>query len=888
MLFDFEEFSTNPESVPIGWRVGQDGPGRDRPGFPIFNKPSLDYEVAHAGTGSVRLPTRGGSTSLVVEQGVIPVFPDADYRVSAMVRTEGLRSARAFVEACLLDAAGAVIEESRRRSTAIRTDGPWAEAGVTLWGEWPQAAFVRIELLVLQAQDFESGLPGYGRVWPTDVSGAAWFDDVRVIQQPRITLTTGAAGNVVARPSVPSIQILARDLAGEELEAECRVYDVSGRVVASTSRVMRQGRWSEAWIPAITDLGWYRAVVEVRSGNERIGHGVLDFAWLPPEPRPNGRPGGFGAVLTGASAAPSTEAAQAMQAAGLEHLTVSVWSSELTEAAMGALVDRFGELLGALRSLRGRVGFALPVVPRELAEILGIREEQVERALASQPAIWSPYLDPLLDHYGQNVARWQVGQVGDESAFGSPTFDRDLAAMDAGLSRLVPGPVLVVPWRSDREMPSAPDVGNAEYSVLIAGATAPEGVQRVVEGWLSGRGAPGAEGSSQARAASFVFEPFDIARFGARAAVGDLVKRTVFAWAGSGVDDPTLALADPWTGGEHRRSPLMPRPELAVWRNLRDRLRGRRIVGELPMVPGTRCFILAPRGDGSEAGALGALVAWNEWAAPADAHVDAMLTLGPVRVIDPFGNERLVEPITQMRGELPARHHRIDLTDVPVFIEGIDVALATLQASFRIEPDTMHTQATPRDIELVLTNPWPTPLAGRAFIVEPGGPAEDGTRDRSWRIEPRSFDFEALPGQEARMPLSVLMREFEESGPKRWIIDLRIAGREDLGWITVSAALEVGLEGVELRISTRVLGSDVEVEITVANTRPTPVDLDATVFAPGFPRERRSIGQIMPRTQVSRRFTYADGAAVLSGQKITASVRETDTGSRLNAASTVP
>lgn len=883
--FDFEEFATNPELVPMGWRVGQDGPGRERPGFPIFNTPELDYDVAFAGQGSVRLPIRGGSTSLYVETGVIPVFPDADYRVSAMVRTEGLRAARAFVEASLLDARGQVIEASRRRSQPVHTGGPWAEASVTLWGEWPEAAFVRIELIVLQAAEYQPGSPGYGRVWPVDVSGAAWFDDVRVIQQPRITLATGAPGNLVTRPATPSIEILARDVAGETLEAICRVYDVSGRVVATTGRSISEGRWQETWTPALTDLGWYRAVVEVRASGRRIGHGVLDFAWVPAEPSGAIRAGGFGAALTGAGATPSQELALAMQAAGLEHLTTPIWRSDLTAQTMDALVAGLGELLGSLRTLRGRVTLALPTVPKELAELLGIREDRVTRALAADPAAWGPYLDPVLDHYGQSVSRWQVGQVGDESASGSASLAEELAAFESGLARLVPGPIAVVPWRADRIAPPSATGDRVEYSVMIPSSVAPEGVEHVVRTWLGDAPAGTSGSTTPVRAASFLMEPFDIELFGARAAVSDLVKRAVFAWRGSGIDDPRLALIDPWLGDGHARSPLVPRPELAAWRNLRDRLRGREIVGELPMVPGTRCFILAPREGRPGAGAL---VAWNEWADPADARLEAMLTLGPVRVLDVFGNERRVEPITELRGELPARHHRIELTDMPVFVEGIDVALARLQASFRIEPGMVRAESSPRDLELVLRNPWPTPLSGRAFIVEPGGTVQDGTRDRSWRIDPRSFSFEAAPGAEVRMPVSLLMREYEASGPKRWIVDLRLAGREDLGWITVSAPLEVGLEGVDLRISTRVHGPDVEVEITIANTRAEPVDLDATVFAPGFPRERRSIGQIMPRTQVTRRFVYEDGARPLAGQTIIASVRESDSGARLNSTALVP
>ncbi|MBZ0171017.1 MAG: hypothetical protein K8E66_01420, partial [Phycisphaerales bacterium] len=88
--FDFEERDTNPGKLPRFWiRAQHDPPSRVRPGFPLWNQGHLDYDVSASGAGSVRLPTRGGSASLLLDPGVVTVFPDADYVVTARVRTEG-------------------------------------------------------------------------------------------------------------------------------------------------------------------------------------------------------------------------------------------------------------------------------------------------------------------------------------------------------------------------------------------------------------------------------------------------------------------------------------------------------------------------------------------------------------------------------------------------------------------------------------------------------------------------------------------------------------------------------------------------------------------------------------------------------------------------------
>lgn len=103
--WDFEGDAGLFEPVPPGWFRAQDNPntGRVRPGFPAFNAAILDAEVAASGRFSMRLPTRGGSTSLTLAAGVLPAIPDGDYSVVARVRTQGLEHARARIVAWFLD-----------------------------------------------------------------------------------------------------------------------------------------------------------------------------------------------------------------------------------------------------------------------------------------------------------------------------------------------------------------------------------------------------------------------------------------------------------------------------------------------------------------------------------------------------------------------------------------------------------------------------------------------------------------------------------------------------------------------------------------------------------------------------------------------------------------
>src|SRR5579862_7766981 len=72
-------------AVPQYWELAQDGGGAKhsapRPGFPVYNGAEHDATVAYEGSGSVRLFTKGGSTCLRLQSGVVPVFPRTEYIV---------------------------------------------------------------------------------------------------------------------------------------------------------------------------------------------------------------------------------------------------------------------------------------------------------------------------------------------------------------------------------------------------------------------------------------------------------------------------------------------------------------------------------------------------------------------------------------------------------------------------------------------------------------------------------------------------------------------------------------------------------------------------------------------------------------------------------------
>lgn len=906
-LFDFEEARTNPFPVPRFWRRAQGdaaGPdGSPRPGFPLWNQAALDYRVAARGRGALRLPASGGSACLRLEPGVLPIFPSADYTVTAMVRTEGVEHSRARLVVRFLDNANRPIPGSETGGEFVgRTDG-WTPVTVHAPGDFENAAYLQIDLELLQPARFLEPTLGAHHVFPEDFAAAAWFDDVTIAQLPRITLSTQAPANVVVRPQAPELRLGVRDLAGESLRARTTVFDLDGRVVDADERAVGMGMAAWTWTPRVETLGWYRASLEVLSGPARVGSASVDFVWLPPEPRA-GRAlaadrARFGLVLVRPPEDRQADTIALADRTGVGALTLPVWHPELTARTAPAEVQHLLPLVEHAMRRGTRMTFTLPRVPLTLVTELHVAPDDPLAVFAHPETAWGPYLLPFLDKYGQSVQHWQIGLPGGPA---TPRWSQTVAALARAeriLASLVPGPVVGVPWPAESAIDRA----------ALAAPGAPDAIAAAIDPWTPADsvGAFTAAWHDPPSPANLraVLGTLSVDRFSRRDAAIDLARRTLEFWrhaeAPPGRAMPDLAIAQPWSWQEGPRSQAAPHVEYAAWRSLIDRLASRRIVGDVPVAPGVRCMILAPAatasptptGSGSVVGAPGGglLVAWREWADPETAVIRAFLGDGTITAYDLFGNATVIEPTaTPAPGGGPGtRSHVIPLGDAPVFVEGVDVPLARFTASLRLEPGFAASSAAEHEHEILLDNPWPEPISGRLRIVEPGGFSAGIERDRAWKISPRQIPFALAAGQTARLPIVMSFSPVEEAGPKPFIVDVDLDGRPEYGRIRLRSSFEVGLDALRVdltyRFSPTPAGPNVVIEAQVANNGASPVTLELTAFAPpeaGFPRARASVSDLAAGESIVRRFSFPNGAATLRGRSILVAVQDTVSNARVN------
>lgn len=889
--FDFEERRSNPFPVPRYWRRAQ-GDAAGREGFPIWNQAALDYRSPGAsGEGSLRLPASGGSACLRLDPGVLPIFPGADYLVTAKVRTVGVEHARARIAARFLDAANEPIPGAEFFSDLVGRADAWTPIGVAAPGEFARAAFLQVDLELLQPARFEEPRLGAHHVFAEDFGACAWFDDVTVQQLPRITLATGAPGNVVVRPDTASLRAAVRDLAGESLRAIVTVYDADGRVADADERPVAAGLAAWTWAPRLTRLGWYRAVLEVRGGGRRVGSAWVDFVWLPPDARRDRAADAdrarFGIILDRPPTPSLDETIALVQRSGVGGITWPLWHDDLTPRSAAGDILRITPLLEDAARRGVRATFALTRVPRALAEELRVASDDAVGVFTRREDAWAPYLVPFLDKFGQSVQHWRLGTPGPVGSLSSADASSGLARARKLLASLVPGPVVAVSW--PLESSPAPHASPDAVTAMIDTAFGPEAVGQFASAWQESSGPVALEA---------VLGTLATPPYSRRDAAADLVRRTIELWRAGDTGPhapPAVSISQPWSWVGSRHPQASPHAEYAAWRCLIDHLAGRRVTGDAAIAPGVRCVILAPA-SGESSGRGGALVAWREGADADAAVIRAFLGEGPVTVHDMFGNaaEAPATTTTLPGGGAGPRTHDVPVGDDPIFIEGVDVPLAQFTSSLRLDPAFAPSSVGEHEHAIVLTNPWPEPISGRLVIVEPGGFSSGVERDRSWKVSPRQVHFSIGAGRTARLPIVMSFSPVEEAGSKPLVVDAELDGRPEYGRIRLRSTFEVGLEALRVDLTYRFAptpaGPDVVVEAQAANNGAAPVTLELTAFAPpgaGFPRARASVSDLSPGQSVVRRFSFPGGAAALRGQPVLVAVQDTSGGARINRSVTI-
>lgn len=893
-FFDFEEADVNPNPVPVNWfRVQNDPELNDNPGFPLWNRAAFSTRHARSGFASIALPTQGGSTALRLAAGIMPIFPAADYVVTAAIFTEGVSGSRACVVARLLDAQKEPIPGSEVRSDLIRSEGEWTPIALKVVGAWQQAAFLQLDLQLLQPRQYQSAsILGKHQVWDEDTKGAAYFDDIGIFQLPRLTISTGGRSPIVHAPEKLSFTGNIRDLTGEDLTAQLTLRDTNGSVIATETVRIGPGGGDIEWAPAVDKLGWYEASLDVTNGPSVVGSAGCAVLYAPApvsSAAAGSRASGpfqdvtFGVAL---SRAPSEQIAilpELLPRLGLHAATLPIVTDhQMPEWTL--LSTTLERLLSDDVSLT----FAMPTLTHAVANELKI--DPIEPLiLADHPdAAWLPSIQTLIETYGHRVPRWQLGVAPLLPSWTGKDLSRRMTKLRASLERLMPAPRLSIPWMADVAWPDPPPgrpgamAPMESITVTLPSSFPSSAIPEIAERWRAIAAAASAE-------LHVIIETDDHDPL--TDAVSDeitlLMQRTALLWQALSMGQPNLgdrplprlSIRDPWAALERPGTSAAPSPLLGVWSNLAQRFTGRRVVASLDNLPGVKCYILkgaTAAGTGSRS--TGLIVAW------ADNTTETATLRGyftppeqTLTALDPFGNPTTIRPVDS------SGRYEIPLSQTPILLEGVDTELARFSSGFEVTPSFVPAVAAVHEHEIILTNPWPVRISGDLHLPS----QQTGVSRQPWRFTPSSpITFTIPPGGTARLPFSFSFSSSEEAGARTLVANVRITADRSYPPMRLSAPITIGLEDLDLQASIAAGptpdGPDLVVNATVTNAGKSPRTLQVELVANGQARQKLPISNLGAGESAVRRFVIRGAAQTLAGKRLRVTLVDVDGLERLN------
>jgi hypothetical protein len=868
--FNFEERDQgNWDNMPRYWfAVGRDPKIADanfhhqvlhkqlinRPGFPAHAEMGFDDKISTSGQNSFHLKINGGSAAAFLQVGTVVAVPHSDYLITAKMRTASLQRAAAGMVAYFVDEQGQRIEASVQTTPLRATQEQWTSVSIQLLGDFPDAAWIGMEVQLLQPQPRPNHPLGRHQIVLQDVRGDVWFDDITVWQLPHVEVTTQSAINIIRAPQKPQLTMNVRDLTGQQLEAELTVYDHTLTPVAQQRQAVGAGQPSSwTWTPPLPQFGWYlldMLVRDVRNPDARpVAHTMGAVLWM------DQKSSGMGAqasrfALMGEDL-PDNELEllpRILEITTGNVAILSAWDKMTTLETLDIRQERLDDLIHGIRNQGGQVMLSLGTVPLELAQTEGVDAAAPLAVFRAQANKWQPYLAPILMRHGHRVHYWQLGSIDQPDAFFYPDLPEIIKNADRHFRALAPQPRLVIPWRIDQSRRG--DVfTNSEVTYLIdvPPAVTPPNLAAHLEPWRS----PPADFwlfLRQVRADEMSHER----------RVTDLALRMIYSWQ---ADPMGLTISRPWTRADERRNATLPDPLLGVFSNVSGYLANRRMTGKLALGSGLECMVLnGPAG--------GMLVAWNDKASATTAKINMYLGKNPV-AIDVWGNRT---PIPLIEGK-----HVLALTHTPIFIDGIDPQLAQFRSHFSVQPTCIESVQGTHKHTITLSNPWNRTISGNMRFTGP----------QNWSFVPPQHFFSIASGRSVVLPLTMRFRISEVAGDKMVTANFKFIADKRYD-VDLAAALRLGLKNIDF-VATLALEpgikpgtTDAVMAAVVTNTGGETMSLYLFALLRGHRRQELPIPRLEPGQSIVRRFRFADAADAIASYPLRTGVRATNGPEMLN------
>jgi hypothetical protein len=728
-----------------------------------------------------------------------------------------------------------------------------------------------------------------------DLTGIAWFDDLQLLQVPRMTLRTSKPTGLYQE--VGSAEVIC-DVSGVS-EADPRLtfelldhqnLQLATHTVAVSANRKPQpaarGAKDEvepfagtaSWKPPVQEFGFYRVRVTMSLTGGAILERSVTLATLRPLTAANS--GEFGWSLPGGEQPLALEELGPLLGdVGIHWAKFPVWYRNPDEAWTDRLAW-FAERL-SLQSIE-MVGL-LDHPPVKAGDSSTEKDQPPIASLFIESGIWDDAVEPLMTRLSLKVRWWQLGGDDDTSFVGLPNADLKIAEVKQQFNRFGQEIRLGIPWRWVNEpskhkrvpweflsLTTDPPLTADEIAVYLEGPkTAPaiapndtalgkppmatKGSPAVTARVLSGEGVKATLTNSpipsRDRRATptvdlrgpkrwIILAPLARESYSTDDRVQDLVMRMLAAKI-HGAD--AIFVPQPFSTDHGLMNDDGTPGELLVpWRTMATTISGAEYIGQIELPGGSTNHVFA---RGREA----FMIVWN------DQPASERLSLGEgLRQMDLWGRELPIEQ-TEQDGQL---EHRVAVGSQPTIIAGLNQAVARWQIELAFDsPRLASIFGREQPLTMRAKNGFGQAIGGEITVRSP----------KSWDINPRVQRFKLAEGDELKQTFPVSLHVDASSGPQPLEIDFEVVADRTYRF-RVYRVLQLGLEGLAVEMKTRLVGDDLVVEQTINNLTDEPISLQCMLFPPGRRRETKQVIQ-QGKGRQSLTFTLPNGIELL-GQTI--------------------
>jgi hypothetical protein len=845
--FDFNERPLgNYEDVPMYWQQ------LDGDGLPPYSRGRFDDGIGHAAPPSFRFDLQGGSIAYEYIHTDMTIQPGTDHMLAGYIRANGLEHSRAFVQAYLVDRFGQPIPDSDRVSRLVGPlqppeaddDEPWQRVQILLNGDFAEAYALRVRFWLLQTHAWRRAATAVDPIVRQDVSGTVWFDDFVLHRLPHVALSLKDPTGLVRPGSDSALVVNVRTATPIALPGILRISDADRREVWRLEHEFRPHVASplEQPLPNLPP-GLYHAELWLKDGPETLPYRHIQFAVLPELPPKATPPPDFGADLERWRLGDLEGVFELLRElrCGAAKLPIPI-VGDLDTDSKRTYFSLTRELTRRLLSERVRVTAVL-LPPEEYST-----DGQTVRQMLAAATPEQVELSPILAHLAGLTTSWQLGSEQDELAETHGWQAADLRRFRDRLHTFVAAPQLVMP-RSILD----PALTEIEPAHDAAGSFTPDEAHQVrsifvpseIPAWafphqlafLATQSGP-TERWLRLAAASPDLSPRDRAT--------DLARRLVLART-LGADRVYVAAPLAQSSAGTGRPAWYPTAEYVPLRTLFHCVSGRDVAAVLPLAEHDALAVMFSDPDSA------CMIVWSWRDDTATDGVELYLGRRPT-AINLWGR-----PI-----ELEQRNGRtlVPLAPTPIILSDIDVPLALLQCSLRVEPQFIQLHEPDDQPVLQLHNPYDAPLSGTILLDLP----------ELWQADPRRITFTLAPGETLRRRLNLKLppREFAGTRQVRLQFELYAPVAHTLEF---EVPLTVGLQDVQVRVRTEWDGSDLIVAQTLLNRSDLTVAFAAYCRVPQWPQAEGAFLNVGPGEEQTQRYVY-QGAAALAGATLRVGIAE--------------